>query len=104
MEEVTSKTLKSDRYKLETTFYDGYVIHTTYKTDLAARQRRVAVREKWIEKKELGSGGSGVVTLEEEEGGQLRAVKRIPRGGGNIDHSRELKALWKLRDVGIHKI
>lgn len=97
---TTSRTAKLDRYKLETAFHaDHSVTHTTYKTDLAARQRKTAVRTKWTEKRKLGSGGFGIVVLQEAEGGQLRAVKKLPQGLGKIDYSRELKVLSKVADV-----
>lgn len=88
-----------DCYRLKTTFNNDYVIHTVY--DPATN---VSVETKWIDKRYLGSGGFGVVILQEKEGGgQLRAVKRLARGMGKIDRSQELRALSKVVDVCIHK-
>lgn len=95
------RSLKVDRYKLETVIYEDHVVHTTYKTDLAARQRKVTVEEKWTRKKEIGVGGFGVVLLEQEEGGQLRAIKKLPLGLPNVDYSRELNTLARLTDVSV---
>lgn len=65
----------------------------------------VASSAKWVEKKWLGSGGYGIVTLQEKEGGgQLRAVKKVAREMGKANRSQELKALSKLMDVRIHAI
>lgn len=88
-----------DKYKLETTVLDGSVIHTTYKTDLESRQRRTVVQTKWTDKKKLGSGGFGIVVLQEAEGGKVRAVKKLLKGMANIDYSRELTVLSKVAHV-----
>lgn len=85
-----------DRFRLETTFHGDHVIHTTYNSNLAA------VDTKWTKKRRIGSGAYGIVTLEENERGQLRAVKRITLGVGEIDYYRELKALSSLTDVRTH--
>lgn len=97
-----TRASKLDHYKLETTFHaDQTVTHTTYKADLAAGERKTAVRTKWTEKRKLGSGGFGIVVLQESESGQLRAVKKLPQGLGKIDYSREVKVLSKVADVCI---
>lgn len=93
-----------DRHKLETTFYDNHVVHTTYITNLATRQRRVPVKSKWIEKGLIGSGAFGIVALEEDEKGQLRAVKRYSRGLSNVNYTQELKQLVNLKEVCFRKI
>lgn len=90
---------KANRYKLESAIYENRVVHTMYKTNLAARQRNVPIEEEWTRKKEIGAGGFGVVFLEEETGGRLRAVKRLPLTIRNVDYSRELNTLAKLADV-----
>lgn len=101
---TTPITPEFARYKLETDFQDDHIVHTTYTTDPTARQRRarIAVKTKWVEKKTLGSGGHGIVSLQEDEEGNLRAVKRLPLGMHKIDYSQELKALSELSDVNIH--
>lgn len=88
-----------DRYRLETVVDDGSVIHTTYTTDLESRQRRTRVETRWTDRRTLGTGGFGVVVLQGTEGGQLRAVKKLLKGMGNIDYSRELKVLSKVEHV-----
>lgn len=91
---------KIDRYKLETTFHTGSVTHTTYKTDLATGQRKTPVQTTWTDQGTLGSGGFGVVALQRADvSGQLRAVKKIMKGLGHIDYSRELKVLSKAANV-----
>lgn len=90
---------KLDRYKLETAFYEDHVVHTTSKTDRAAGQRKTEVKTKWKRKKEIGVGGFGVVWLEEEDEGELRAVKRLPLRCRNVDYSSELSTMAKLTDV-----
>lgn len=90
---------KVDRYKLKTVIHKDHVIHTTYRTDLAAGQRKIEVEERWTRKEEIGVGGFGVVLLEEERGGKLRAVKQLQLGLPNVDYSRELNTLAKLTDV-----
>lgn len=99
-------TLRSglDRHKLETTFYDDHVVHKTYITNLATRQRRVPVKSKWTEKRLISSGGFGIVALEEDEKGQLRAVKRYSQGLRNVNHTQELKQLVDLKEVCFRKI
>lgn len=92
---------KVDLTRLESTFYDrdACVVHTTYGTDLSSGKRNVASETRWAEKKELGSGGFGSVTLQEGSAGQLRAVKQMLRGGGGVDYMMELKSLTKVLDV-----
>lgn len=93
-------TTRIDRYRLETAFDGDDVIHTTYKSDLAAGRRKVEIKTRWKRKKDIGEGGFGVVSLEEAEGGtEVRAVKRLYRGAQRVDWSRELNTLAKLKDV-----
>ncbi|KAL0635177.1 hypothetical protein Q9L58_005902 [Maublancomyces gigas] len=88
---------KLDRFKLETSFGIDTVTHTTYRTDLAAQERRTIVQTTWTDKKKLGSGGFGVVILQEAgNGGKLRAVKKIYTGTGTIDFSREVSVMVKV--------
>lgn len=102
---TTARASKLDRYKLETTFHaDHSITHTTFKTDLAAQERKIVIQTKWIAKKLLGSGGFGIVILQEAEGGQLRAVKKMPQGLGKTDYSRELNVLSKVADVCIRSV
>lgn len=99
---MTSETAKFNRYKLETSFHDGYVLHTTYGSDLISGRRKVETKTKWNRKGRIGEGGFGVVWLEEEETrGELRAVKRMSNKAGNFGCSRELYTLTKLKDVSV---
>lgn len=95
---------KLDRYKLESTFGDGTVVHTTYRTNLEAGQRNTPVQTTWTEGDTLGSGGFGVVTIHRSDGGEVRAVKKILKGIGKIDYSREVTILTKVADVGTRDI
>lgn len=90
---------KLDRFKLETSFGDGSVTHTTYRSDMATRQRRAPIQTTWTDKKTLGSGGFGVVSLQQTDGGELRAVKKIFTGTGQIDFSREVTVMIKVAHV-----
>lgn len=76
-----------EEYKLRTSFYDDYCEHT-YKSRKAERWRRGKV---------LGQGGFGVVWLEKEKKGALRAVKQISKR--KIKNTAELLALTKLNMV-----
>lgn len=88
-----------DHFKVETTFGDGYVVHTTYEWEFSTRGQKRSTT--WEEVKCIGRGAFGSVWLEKEQNGaQLRAVKRIPRAtlaGTGI--SRELLALIAVGDV-----
>lgn len=88
------------RYKLETTFQDddGSVVHTTDKADESSATRGESVT--WIEKRVLGSGGFGRVTLQENTNGNLRAVKQLMQSEGS-NYVREITALAMVSDVRI---
>lgn len=90
---------KIDRYKLETSFGNGTVTHTTYRTDVAAQERRAQVQTTWTDKRSLGSGGFGVVLLQQADGGELRAVKKIYTGAAQIDFTREITVMAKVSHV-----
>lgn len=89
---------KIDLFKLETTFGDGYVVNSTFEWDMSQKHTRLST---WWEQRLLGSGAFGSVWLEKnEQGGQLRAVKRLnPRATMNLAFSHELLALITLADV-----
>lgn len=89
-----------DHFKVETTFGDGYVEHTTYEWEFSTKVREQV--SKWEEVRCIGSGAFGSVWLEKEQkGGQLRAVKRLPRTAlPGTGFSQELLALITLRGVG----
>lgn len=90
---------QQNHLKLETVFDGGSVIHTTYLSDNKSMQRRTPVLTRWTETKHLGSGAFGVVVLQENEMGELRAVKKLLKGMGNIDYARELNVLSKVANV-----
>lgn len=106
---MTTKAKPADhgKHKLETIFHEDYVIHTTYEPDLEAGEpgKNVEVKKKWTLGETIGSGGFGVVLLQKEEKGQLRAVKRLHRdlmSPGKIDFfRRELDTLAALKAVGV---
>lgn len=99
---MTALVPKLDNYKLETEFCDGYVVHTTYEWELAARRPKESV---WKQIKKIGAGAFGGVWLEKErESGQLRAVKMLPRDSlPKASFTQELLALVKLKDVSAFK-
>lgn len=90
---------KFARYNLNTIFDGDTVVHTTFKSDLRTRQRKVEITTRWKRGTEIGSGGFAVVWREkDEESGELRAVKIIPKP--KINH-RELDALVEVQDVSL---
>lgn len=91
---MASMTAKLDLYKLDATFHGDTVVHTT---GVVRGPRIAALETTWKRMGIIGAGGFGVVWREkEEQSGQLRAVKVIPRMGLNI---REVKALVEVQDV-----
>lgn len=88
-----------DRFKLETSFGDGSVTHTTYTTDLTRGVRRAPVLTTWNDSKTIGSGGFGTVILQEADRGQLRAVKKIYNRTGERDFSMELSVMAEVAHV-----
>lgn len=79
-------------YKLNVSSYGPhYFQHTTPSPDSAIRVT------KWTKVKELGAGMQGVVWLEREERGKLRAVKGISRN--NLRSIAELTVLCRLNAV-----
>lgn len=95
MDSQISTTLA--RYKFHTIFDGDSVEHTTHRSDLQSRQRRVVVKTRWTREKELGSGAFGIVWREREaESKELRAVKIVPKHFLNV---REIGQLAELRDV-----
>lgn len=97
---MTSDLVRFSRYKLRTVFHDdATIVHTTHKSDLRLRQRKVVVKTTWTREKLLGSGAFGVVWREKEMGGvgELRAVKIVSKLHLNV---REVDVLAGLQDVG----
>lgn len=87
---------KIDNYKLDATFGNGTVVHTTR---LAGTRCITAPTTTWKRDKKLGTGGFGVVWLEREEtSGELRAVKVLSKLQVNV---REVEAMVDLQDVSI---
>lgn len=95
---------KLDRFKVETEFGDGYVVHTAYEWEFSSRKSKGS--STWWEVKEIGAGAFGSVWLEKEEpGGKLRAVKRLQRSSmAKTGFSQELLALITLTDVSASEI
>lgn len=94
-----SNSIRLDRYKVDTVFNEGGVTNTTYRTDLATGERRAAVHTTWRDRGTIGCGGFSIVVLQESGPGQFRAVKKMFKGIGNVDYSRELNVLSKVADV-----
>lgn len=89
---------KPASYKLATTFQGPNIVtHTTYLSDLATGVRLRPVQTTWTTKKTLGYGRFGSVVLQEAEGYQLRAVKKLQKGIMGID--AELKVMSKVAKV-----
>lgn len=87
---------KLDRFKLETSFGDGTVTHTTYQADIAAREHRARVQT-WTDKKHLRSGG--VVMLQQADGGELRVVKKVRAEARRMNVMRDITVLTQLTHV-----
>lgn len=92
-------TLAQIPFKLDTTFYEGYVLHPKERS----KWWKLWEYEKWERVRQLGVGGFGVVWLERESTTrELRAVKRLQLEqllAQKIDIKRELQTLIALRDV-----
>ena len=81
-------------FKLETRFLHDCTEHTRAVPD-PNRKRRKSIKgvKQWRRVRELGEGGFGLVWLEKEQHGELRAVKEIRKRdqqSNRIDISREL--------------
>lgn len=89
---------KLDKFKLETTFGDGYVVNTTYDWTLSTLHRRLST---WKQEKMLGKGGFGDVWLQKEaETGKLRAVKELRKDTTMVmGFTQELLTLIGLGDA-----
>lgn len=99
---MTESRAKSEikRYRLPVKFDGAYIIHPVDDDpDLDNAWLGSKVEERWIQKGTIGKGGFGEVWLQEEKGGELRAVKRLAQVVQGVDYSRELVALATLRDV-----
>lgn len=94
---------KLDHFKMETKFGDGYVVNTTIGWDLSTKKNQFT---KWTRRAKLGSGGFGSVWLEKsEEGGQLRAVKKLHRLDlAEMAFTNELVALITLADASTPRL
>lgn len=90
-------SLQRDQYMLRTTFDGESTIHTTLMEGGSGDKAR-GVRTRWRRTRDIGEGGFGTVWLEEEEDGQLRAVKRLPQDVRNSDWLRELEILAQLKN------
>ncbi|KAI5839062.1 kinase-like domain-containing protein [Morchella snyderi] len=87
--------MESDKYRLEATFSSdrSSVTHTAH----AHCANRPPITTVWTTKRTIGCGGNGVVDLQSEPSGLLRAVKRVhkyERGG----YMKEVIALSMVSD------
>ena len=62
-------------------------------------QRPKKVTRDWMQVRELGSGGNGVVWMERADDGTLRAVKHVQKSQRVASYLHELKAMTKLSKV-----
>ena len=92
---------QSERYKLDTEFFQDYVRHTRYIGKEKNKDKKV--KEGWSNCGELGRGGFGVVYKQiQKTTGRYRAVKTInKRLLLRLDYSRELLVMAKLAKVCI---
>ncbi|CAH0045857.1 unnamed protein product [Clonostachys solani] len=95
---------------LQTTFGDDgrSVYHVSYVADAGNQQRQVRRESRWTRERKIGSSASSSTWLEKcisgEEGGQLRAVKEIPKrissraadDSGFVDYTKQLEAIAKF--------
>src|SRR6266498_1973428 len=96
-----------DHFKLEADFLPDCVQHTILKSDTKLLKRRFRVVQRWKRRRVLGHGAFGIVWLESEQKGALRAVKEISKATAErlkLDYRRELCALVKLSKVCIGSV
>ena len=101
-----------DFFKLNVSFDSAHpdiTIQTTLTSNRSKGVRQEQIKTRWNKVKRIGRGNFGEVWLEKDEGSppDVRAVKRIAKGGGTnmsimtMDYHRELHALGKLSRVRI---
>ena len=61
--------------------------------------RPTKVTRDWLQVRELGSGGNGVVWLEQANDGALRAVKQVQKSKSVSSYLQELLTMTKLSKV-----
>ncbi|CAG9977325.1 unnamed protein product [Clonostachys byssicola] len=95
---------------LQTTFGDDNrsFYHVSYVADAGNQQRQVRRESRWTRERKIGSSASSSTWLEKcisgEEGGQLRAVKEIPKRISSraadasefVDYTKQLEAIAKF--------
>lgn len=95
-----TRTARRELYRLTTgspehAYSKGSVVHSTYKPGLPE------TKIEWKREKVIGSGGFGIVWLEKNGGGELRAVKSLPKRNFKANFLREVDALAELRNVSV---
>lgn len=102
LETTEALTRRFNEHKIETNFYDGYVVQKTCEWERRS-SNRLWETSTWKKKIRIGCGGVGAVWLQErEKGGELRAVKVLPRESlEDTGRSQELLALVKLKGVSL---
>ncbi|VUC21060.1 unnamed protein product, partial [Clonostachys rosea] len=104
-----SPTLVKDSM-LQTTFGDDgrSFYHVSYVADAGNQQRQVRRESRWTRERKIGSSTTSSTWLEKcisgEEGGQLRAVKEIPKrissraadASSFVDYTKQLEAIAKF--------
>lgn len=82
------------RYKLQTEFFDDYVVHTHSRLDAM-----LSDSERWTNIGTVGSGGFGAVHLQQSSlNAQLRAVKRIATFD-TTDSKQEVQCMIAVQEV-----
>ena len=89
---------QSDYLKLKAEIFPDRTRHVEYiSTDNSHRPRKVT--RDWLQVRELGSGGNGVVWLERANDGALRAVKQLQKSKNVSSYLQELLTMTKLSKV-----
>jgi hypothetical protein len=85
-------------FKLDAEILPGRTLHTSWLSDYSRGIRRTKVVQEWrrVGEDALGSGGNGVVWLERNNDGQLRAIKEVRKIGNITSYLRELLASARL--------
>ena len=91
-----------DYFQSHVRFTSSYTEHPHRVTDVSRGIRNAIHVQQWSRQKELGRGGFGIVYLESEKSGRLRAVKQVPKKTGptmTMDYLREILAMARCSKV-----
>ena len=93
-----------DSFQLPVRFATAHVEHERKITDFSRGIRNAIDVQRWQRAGEINRGGFGIVYLEKETSGKVRAVKEVPKQTGKIrtmDHLKEVLAMAHFKRVGI---